>query len=232
MSRTVQLSEIRDQVRFLADAENTTGEAWAPDADLLQQINASVGKYHTLLVQAIPGAYVTSTDITGDGSSSYALPADWYATRAVEYVNGDHRRELVEAMWQERNGWGNGNGDGQAYLVVGSALWLRPKPTSGTYRHWYATHADVLASDTDTVEGYNGWEAYIWLDVAIALRVREQSDISPLLAQRDDIERAMLDAALKLKQRGVLRVADIRPTHLRGPGEKANRYNTDFWDYR
>jgi hypothetical protein len=195
MSRTVTWTNGLARIRELADIEGTSGEGYMSDAKLLAYANASRGVWHGMVAQADPERYATSEDITATGAASYNLPADYYASLYVEEVDGDSRRELTKAMPHERNNWGNGAGDAAAYWVVGSTIRLVPKPASGTYRHWYVQHAGEFSTGSDTIDGVNGWEEWVWLDVAIKVLLKQRSDISQLVAIRDGIAREITAAA-------------------------------------
>lgn len=231
MSRTVTWTNGLARIRELADIEGTSGTAYMSDAKLLAYANASRGVWHGMVTQANPERYATSEDITATGASSYNLPADYYASLFVEEVDGTNRRELVRAMPQERNRWGNGAGDAQAYWVMGSTIRLVPVPASGTYRHWYVKHADEFSAGSDTVDGVNGWEEWIWLDVAIKVLLKQRSDVSQLAGIRDGVAREILAAAADRVKGDVVRVVDGGRNPLTdGPGMA--RWDTDFWTNR
>jgi hypothetical protein len=231
MSRTVTWTNGLARIRELADIEGTTGVAYMSDAKLLAYANASRGVWHGMVAQANPERYSTSEDITATGAASYNLPADYYASLYVEEVDGDNRRELQRLMPNERNRFGNGTGDACGYWIIGGTLRLVPKPTSGTYRHWYVQHAEEFATGSDTVDGVNGWEEWIWLDVAIKVLLKQRSDISQLAGIRDGIAREILAAAADRSKGDPARVTDGQSNPL-----TAGPYNwngdPDFWSNR
>lgn len=230
MSRPVTLANIRARVRELADIEGTSGVAYVSDAKLLEYINHSIGVWHSKLVDAVPERYATSTDITATGAASYNLPADYYGTLYVEEVIGTNRRELARIMPHERNVFGHDSSPALGYEVRTGTLKLYPLPASGTYRHHYVTHAPELSADGDTLDGINGWEAWIWLDVACYVLLKQRSDISQLMAKKQEIEAAMTTAAADRIKGNPKRVVDVRPAHLRGPGKGGFYYgDIDFW---
>jgi hypothetical protein len=312
--RTVSWTKGLARIRELADVEGTSGVAYMPSATLLDYANASRGVWHGMVAQANPERYSAYKDITADGSTSYALPYEHYATLFVEEVDGDNRRELVLAMPHERNRWGHGAGDAEAYLPLAQNLHLLPVPASGTYRHWFVRRADgfVVAdtafttthatevinstahgletgsgpirlrnsggalpagftADTDYwviwassstfklatsydnaiagtaqaitgdgtgthtyygyVDGINGWEEWIWLDVAIKVLLKQRSDVSQLMGIRDGIGREILAAAADHVKGDVARAVDSGRNPLTS-GPFRRFLDSDFWTGR
>lgn len=230
MSRTVTWTNGLARIRELADIEGTSGTAYMSDAKLLAYANASRGVWHGMVTQADPQRYATSTDITATGAASYALPSDYFATLFVEEVDGTTRRELEHIMPRERNKWGNDTGDAEGYWVIGSTVRLVPLPSSGTYRHWYVTHAEEFSTGSDTVDGVNGWEEWIWLDVAIKVLLKQRSDVSQLTGIRDGIGREILSAAADRVKGDPVRTVDGGRNPLTGGG--ATGTDIDFWRLR
>ena len=231
MSRTVTWTNGLARIRELADIEGTSGVAYMSDAKLLAYANASRGVWHGMVCQADPERYATSGDITATGAASYSLPADYFATLFVEEVDGTNRRELSRLMPHERNKFGNAAGDGQGYWVFGGTIRLVPIPASGTYRHWYVTHAEEFATGSDTVDGVNGWEEWIWLDVAIKVLLRQRSDIGQLVAARDGIAREILAAAADRVKGDPSHVVEVAGNPLTATSFSRLR-DPDFWSGR
>lgn len=224
MSRTVTLLELRTRSRELADQENSS--TFIDDAELNAYINASLGRWHSMVAHADPERYGAEDTITATGATSYALPADYLATLAVDYkLNDQTYIPIIRSNVNERNFYREStNTDrARAFRLYAGNIILMPNPTSGEYRHLYVTHADVLASDGDTVDGVNGWEAWIYYDAAIKCMLKEQSDPSALIVERNklqgEIERAAQDRDLAAAHR----VTDTRTRHRHAPRR--------FYDY-
>lgn len=276
--RTVSWTKGLARIRELADIEGTSGANYMSSTKLLDYANTSRGVWHGMITQADPERYARTKDISADGSTSYTLPVEYYASLYVEEVDGDNRRELYRAMPHERNHWGHGAGDAAAYRIVGNTIEMYPVPASGTYRHHYLRTADKFVAEDTTfttthasevvnstahglitgdgpirfrttaddlpagysintdywviyvsantfkvatsydnaiagtavsisddgtgthtyfgyVDGINGWEEWIWLDVAIKVLLKQRSDVSQLVGIRDGIAREILAAA-------------------------------------
>ena len=66
---------------------------------------------------------------------------------------------------------------------------LFPKHSAGKdYRVIYVPNCPTLSTDTDTIDGVAGWEEFIYLDVAIRARIKEQSEVGDLVNERAKIE--------------------------------------------
>lgn len=234
MSRTTTLATIRRRARELADMEDTGSDNYVDDTELNGMINASLGLWHSMVATAVPERYEAEDDITATGAASYNLPADYYKTLAVEYVESDgDRRDLRRVSFRERNRFERSTSStALGYRIVGSTIVLIPAPDSGSYKHVYVTHADVLSADGDTVDGVNGWEEWITFDVAIKLMLKEESDASHLIYERNRLTQEIQQAAADRNAGESRRVINVRRQRARYnvqgyhgfPG-----YDPDFW---
>ncbi len=221
MSRTVTLTNLRSQIRQIADDVNGI---LVGDADLLLMINRSIGIWHGMLTKAVPERYLAIQSITGNGSSGYALPADYYATLGVEYnVSGSEYLDVPRIMFPERNRWSSvASSMAAGWYTNATQLVLVPPPAAGSYRHHYVTAAPVLAAGGDTIDGVNGWEKWIIYDVAIDVMLKEESDVRQVQAKLDRVQLEMEAAAADRSLLEPRRVVDTR-TRRRAQGDP------DFW---
>lgn len=211
MSRTVTLADLRTRARELADQEGDTAQ-FIDDTELNAYINASLGLWHTMVAQADPERFGAEDTITATGATSYALPADYLATLSVEYkYSNEWYIPLERSSIKETHIYKETTSDrAQAYRFWAGNLVLMPAPSSGTYRHRYVTHAGVLSADGDTVDGVNGWESWIYYDVAIKCMMKEESDASYLIAERNHIQHKIEKAAADRDYANPGRVVDVR----------------------
>jgi hypothetical protein len=79
------------------------------------------------------------------------------------------------------------------------------------------------------VDGVNGWEEWIWLDVAIKVLLKQRSDVSQLAGIKDGIAREILAAAADRVKGDPARVTDGG----NNPLTWGNRtFDPDFWSNR
>lgn len=217
--------------------EDTGADNYVDDTELDGMINASLGLWHSMVAQAVPERYEAEQDITADGSTGYALPADYYKTLAVEYVEtGGDRRDLHRISFRERNRYEQGtNSTAIGYRIVAGNVVLIPAPDSGSYKHLYVTHADVLSDVSDTVDGVNGWEEWIIFDVAIKMMLKEEADASSHIFDRNRIQKEILQVAADRNAGESRRVIDVRRRrgHYNVHGYHGfPGYDRDFWHGR
>lgn len=196
MAQTITFATLRTQTRELCDQEIGSGsgsDAYIDDTELGRWINDSIRRWYGMLVQVEPERYETTQTITADGSASYALPSDYLATLAVEDPDG---YDLKRAQFLERNRWqDSGSKYAEAYRVAGSLIYLLPTQSSGSYTHVYVPILTALSSDSDTIDGVNGWEQYVVFDAAIRGRAKMGLDTRDLRIERDIIKDDMIAAA-------------------------------------
>tara|TARA_Y100000588_G_scaffold103972_1_gene113355 strand:- start:2607 stop:3227 length:621 start_codon:yes stop_codon:yes gene_type:complete len=186
------------------------------DSELNGYISASYAELYDILVQSGLVYYTPTTQtITGTGSETYALAADYYGTVRVDRVSGSNYYPLVEYMITERTSYENGgSGEARAYSPQGSNMSLLPAPTGGSYRHIYIPAPANLSSDADTVDGVSGWEEFIVVDAARKMLQKEESstvgverDLARLKARIEEMAQNRAWATPR-------RVADVQQNHV------------------
>ena len=224
MASTVLYSELKRQAREAADSETSApDDAHVDDVELLGYFNASLKIWHGKILKAWPELYEGEQIITADGSSGYALPADYFATLGVDYkFDEDAYIPLDRLMLPERNKY-PGTGLAVAYRLKGSELALFPRPDDGEYRHLYAkTPTLFVDNDVSSVNGVNGWEQWMVWDVAIRMLAKAKLDTSVEMAERKRLDDEMTAAAADRDLVTPMRVVDTRT--------RKNRVtDPDFW---
>jgi FKBP-type peptidyl-prolyl cis-trans isomerase 2 len=78
----------------------------------------------------------------------------------------------------------------------GSNLIIVPIPSAGqTIRILYSPKPNQLLNDTDTVDAISGWEEYIVVDACIKALVKEESDPSAFMMQKQGLLKRIEEAA-------------------------------------
>lgn len=210
--------------------EDSSSVGFVDDTELDGMINTSLGIWHGMVVRAVPERYEATDTISANGATSYALPADHLATLGVEYQSSSSEYiDLERVMFHDRNKYGQTTSSmALGYRLSGTAIVLIPAPSSGTYRHVYVTAADVLASDSDTIDGVNGWESWIVYDCAVKMLQKEESDASQVMKDRDRLWREIEAAAVDRELANPKYVVDTRTkrwSYSLGYGQR----DPDFW---
>ena len=106
------------------------------------------------------------------GTSVYNLPTDFYKLKGVDLkIDNAQSIALKRYNFNERN-LNNTlifNGiTNLRYRDENNTIKFTPKPsTTNEITVHYAPHAVKLSADSDTFNGYNGWEEYIIVNAAI-----------------------------------------------------------------
>lgn len=186
MASNKTLSEIRTRVRQRADMEASTD--FMPDSEINTYINSAYKELYAMLDQHGMMHTETLQTITADGSTYYALPSDYYATLGVWKDEGNYSRPLKVYGFKDRPFTGPSvTGEAYAYRVTNEYIELYPRPSSGTYYHSYHPVVTELSSDSDTLNGVNGWEEFVVIDAAIKCLMKEESDTRALMMERERI---------------------------------------------
>lgn len=198
------LAELRQLVRQRADMENSN---FVSDAELNAYINSSYKELYDLLVATFEDYYTLDpVEFTLSGSThTYDLPANFYKLRGVDFKNSSSGSEWSTVrpfVFTERNRVNNtfyGNlysWDQRSYRILGNKLVFYPQENAeGTYRIWYVPRTTELAGDTDELDGINGWEEYVVVDAAMKVLIKEESDIQPLVLQKEQMRKRIEDMA-------------------------------------
>lgn len=79
------------------------------------------------------------------------------------------------------------------YMVLGQVLRIDPAPAAATgtgIKMWYAPHYQPLLNDTDTESVFvvPGWDEYVVNQAVISAKMKEESDVSVLMARQGEIK--------------------------------------------
>lgn len=202
MANTITLADLRTRCRERADMENSN---FISPTELLSYINMSYAELYDLLVSRFEDYYLLDTELTiASGASTVSLPTDFYKLRGVDYqINSNEWIAVPKFNFNNRNIRTSNVSrltSGQftyAYRITGDDLRITPSDSAnGTYRLWYIPIFTPLASESDTVNGVNGWEEYIIIDTAIKMLAKEESSTTHL--EREKV--AMLERIENMAQ--------------------------------
>lgn len=188
MSGSVTLLQLRNSAKDRSNMENST---LINDAQWNEYINKSKDALYDLLISAYADEYYIKTPAyvfsLVSGTLAYALPTDFYKMISVYLKTGTDYFALNKFSNQRRN---RNNyfpyrteliGFRYDYRVSGENILFDPLPTTTDQIELnYIPLATNLAADIDTLKGFNGWEEYIILDVAIKAMRKEESDTQDL----------------------------------------------------
>lgn len=197
---SITLAQLRELARQRADQEYVAGVSEAnkfvTDSELNGYINRSIEELYDLIISCYGNDYYADQypiTLTAD-EDTYALPTAFYQLLGVDLViTSDQRYSLKPFMFQERNDFRNYpantyQGPAYRYHLRGNNIVFQPTPTAGNNAViWYIPLAVVLTSDSDTMQGFNGWEEYVIIDAAIKMAIKQEDDITNLKQAKNDM---------------------------------------------
>ncbi len=215
------LGEIRTACQQRADMVNST---FVSSAEWTSYINGSLFELYDLLVQKYGDDYfvkASPTNITTDGTNDkYALASDFLKLLGLDLlISGSGATaqyvSLRPFMFSERNdfigrGIIQGSRTNLRYRLNGSNVWFAPFPPAGlTIRPQYVPRLTPLSADADTTDGFSGWLEYVIVDASIKALMKEESDVSAFLLEKQGLI-ARIEAAAENRDAGSpATVADV-----------------------
>lgn len=154
-----------------------------------------------------PYSYTTSGTIDPTYQQSvYPLPNDFYKLMRVEvalnpndpnsWVTLREFQAIQANLWNYPNVYTFYGITNLRYRLWGSQLAIVPIPSAGqTIRILYSPRPNQLLNDTDTVDAISGWEDYIVVDACIKALIKEESDPSAFMMQKQALIKRIEEAA-------------------------------------
>lgn len=205
----ITLSEIRTQAKRRADMENS---GFVSDAEWLDYINGSIATLYDLLVTCYEDYYITTyTFNTVSGTASYSLPSSFYKLKGVDAQFDNAQWENVRKFqFESRNRQQYTSDKVLQYRLLGSNLQLVPTPASVIpFKIWYIPVATKLVTDSDTLADLNQYAEFVIVDAAIKAMLKEESDPSGLIMQRNQLEQRIVSSASQRDENESESITDV-----------------------
>lgn len=163
MARSITLAELRagvlrrGGVGTSADLTSTV---------LNDFINEAIAELWDILRGKNDDALTTSTTLTTSvGVESISLPTTFYKLRKLEIVDGSAASGYTRLRSHDLDAahlYSTLTGKRYRYRLQGSNLMLSPTPQAvESLRLYFIPYATVLTADSDTLDGYNGYEELV-----------------------------------------------------------------------
>lgn len=190
MARSRTLTNLIADVRERCDM---VGSTFITDATLTEYINQSAARCQNKFSAAAGHSYQSSTTTwTTTSSLTYALPSDFFETQLVMISNGGSNQAMRPFEMHEYPRWSE-----------------RASTAGYTVTMIYTPVLARLVNGSDTFDGVNGWEEWVILDACIKALNKEESDVSVLMAQRQDIEAEITTMAGNRENAWPSRIVDV-----------------------
>ena len=192
MPLTVSLAELTYRAQSRADMINAN---FVSSGEWTRYANSAYSDLYDKITQADPERHMTEVTYSVS-SGSHVLPSDFYKLLRVDLIYGSgnpaqfytlRKFNLQEEDRYQNPGYTTAYGPSFRYRLHGGAIAFTPQP-AGTQniRLLYLPRITPLVTSADTIDGVDGWEEKIVLDMAIQALLKENAtDVSPLVAERD-----------------------------------------------
>jgi len=206
MASTVTLTSLIAQVRQRADMQNTT---FVTDAEITTYINSGCQDLYDILLKKFEDYYTISATVVTDGiADTFALPADFYKLIGVDYLLNGLSQPMDRFNFIDRHKY-RYNAQLIRYRIIKNSLKFTPIPPAQNITVWYAPAFTPLAVGADTFDGINGWEDIVVVDAAMKCLKKEESDISQLLIEKQELTAKIEEMANNRDQGNPEVVTDI-----------------------
>jgi len=194
------LAQLREAARERADQQYVAGvpetDKFVTDSELNGYVNRSISELYDLIISCYGNDYYVGSENISliSNQSAYALPVTFYQMLGVDLVINDNNFiTLKPFMFQERNqtkGYPalSNSGGGYSYHLRGSEIVFQPTPmATNSVKLWFIPLAVVLVADSDTLQGFNGWEEYVIIDAAIKMAIKQENNVEELYRSKNDM---------------------------------------------
>lgn len=167
MARTRTLGDLRSDVRQRTSLESSQS---VTDAEVNEYLNQSIAELFDLLVASRGMEYFEKLQppfTTTAGTTQYPLAADFYQLIRIEAVLSGFAVPLLPFTHAEHGV-------------------LSQYPTQGgiVINVLYVPTPPRLVADSDTFDGFGGWEEFAIVDAAMKCLEKRDEDASPLMARK------------------------------------------------
>ena len=180
------LLELRDRSKQRSNMENSE---FVSNTEWNSYINYSISELRDILISKVGNDYFASSASINllPNQDSYFLPLDFYKLLWAEVLGNDGYYYKMKRFEVTEKNYGRSPlnyfiTDLKYRLRNGSIVFNNQKQTTAsTVRVWYTPVIQDLVSDSDLLDGFNGWDEFVILKSARKALVKEESSTAPQL---------------------------------------------------
>jgi hypothetical protein len=197
------LLDLRTESRQRSNQENST---FVTDTELNAYINASAAELYDLLVGKFEDYFTVSEDFSISSGNTWTLPSNFYKLRGLDFDANGTFQVIRPFTFAERM-----STQSRSYRVVGDDLIIMPETSApGNYRLWWIPRMTQMSADTDQLRGVMDFDEYVIVDAAMKCLLKEESDISALMAMKEGLKQRINSMAANRDASGEANaVADV-----------------------
>jgi hypothetical protein len=200
--------------------ENST---FVTDAEIQDYLNSSISELHDYMVKSYEDYFVSEQTYNAPLATGGAnLPDDFYKALGVDYESGGITSTLKAYSFTERNVYNTPYAviDRLAepmYKIEGTKIKLIPgNSQSGTITLHYVPLATQFSSTVTEIENViPGYEEYVVVATAIRMLMKEESDVSALERERQQLASRIIRAISPRDVSGSFAIRDVRKGRFR-----------------
>lgn len=191
MPLTVTLAELTYRAQSRADMINAN---FVSSGEWTRFANSAYSDLYDKVSQADPERYMQDVQYVVT-SGSQVLPSDFYKLLRVDLIYGSNGAQfytlrkfnLQEEDAYQYPAYTTAYGPAFRYRLRGGSIDFTPTPSlATTIRLLYLPRISPMVTSADTIDGVDGWEEKIILDMTIMALLKENAtDVSLLLQERD-----------------------------------------------
>lgn len=225
MSRVFTVAQIKERIRQRADMQKSR---FVSDSELLNYINESLATFWDILTNKFEGFGLESVEFNvTSGYDTYQVPPALLRIEKVEVEYDGRWRTIKSVPFARINEVGsNWHGEGLPFVYARKGLYqivFKPSPTAAyTARINYVARAPILETDSQNIDGINGWEQYIVVDCAIKCLDKEERDTTVLQNEKAEIIRRLNESVGNRDESTSFGIRDINERDYYNGSE-------DFW---
>lgn len=215
------LLQLRTRARQRADM---VGSQFVTDPELTSLINSGYAELYDLVVSAYEDYFSILLPFTVTSGDTYALPANFYKLRGLDFNNGGSWLACREFNFTDRNNtqynfnYLNTPTAKRSYRIMGDNLLLQPtQAAAGDYRLWYAPAPTALFSDADTLPSSLskfGWDEYVVLYAVERMLSKEETSVTDVVRERSEIVSRISKMAQDRQVEQSSTIQDVQGSHL------------------
>lgn len=197
----VTLAQLRLQAKQRADMVKSH---FVSDSEWNAYINSEIAELYDIMCEAYGSDYyLIETEFTTTDAGSYELPADFYELKRLDLkidsqdwvtvprFNMNQETALRSSSFVAAGGYLN-----TRYRLMGNNIKIAPLPSPGsTVRVLYVPLPQQLVNDDDELNDFNTYSEYVILGATIKAMLKEESDVTVLIAQKEQQRKRITDKA-------------------------------------
>lgn len=179
MAKDVTLAALRTSCKQRCNLEHSNT---ITTAEWNTYINGSYAELYDLLVSSFEDYYLTELPLVLVNGATIPLPTAFYKLKGLDLqIDTVNWTPMKRFNFQDRNS----PRVTKSYRLMSGTIKVEPIATcGGNYKLWYIPSYTTLVSDASILDGINGWEEYIIIDVGIKAAIKQEQSTNELFTAK------------------------------------------------